>query len=139
MVTEVDLDAVASLKESFAPDEPLFVVNLLKYRERALYPEGSPHAGISGREAYYARYLPAFASVNAGAEISPIWVGNVAGLLTGSDGERWDDIAIVRYASFGAFVEAATSQAYVEQAEPHRLAAIENFRLIATRNAELPA
>lgn len=138
MATEMNLDAVASLKENFGPDEPLFVVNLLKYREHARYPGGSPLAGITGREAYFSHYLPAFASVNVGKDISPIWVGTVAGMLVGEDGEQWDDVAIVQYPSFSVFVEAATSQPYVDQAEPHRLAALEDLRLIATKKAQLP-
>ena len=138
MATEVDPNAVASLKGRFAPDEPLFVVNLLRYREHAHYPEGSPHVGMSGREAYVSRYLPAFAEVNAGMDIKPIWVGNVAGLLTDGEGDQWDDVAIVQYPSFTSFVEAATSQAYIDQAEPHRLAALKDFCLIATRKAQLP-
>ena len=42
------LEALAKLPD----DEPVVMLNLLRFRARAEYPEGSGHAPCTGREAY---------------------------------------------------------------------------------------
>ena len=41
---------------------PFFVLNLLRYSERADYGDRTDAASSSGREAYHERYVPAFAA-----------------------------------------------------------------------------
>ncbi|MFD2580537.1 hypothetical protein ACFSTD_22150 [Novosphingobium colocasiae] len=49
-------DAWSDLSACVAPGVPIVSLNLLRFRDTALYPEGSGHAPCSGRTAYYDRY-----------------------------------------------------------------------------------
>ena len=53
-------------------------------------------------------------------------------------GEQWDGIAIVEYLGFDAFRTLVESNAYKAQAHPHRVAALADWRLIATGKADMP-
>lgn len=120
------------------PDEaPCVMLNLLRYRERADYGEKSDAPACSGREAYFKRYVPAFGRL-AAAGIAPVWIGRVAAALVAPTNEHWDDVALVRYPSFRAFRDLVESDAYREQAQPHRLAALAEWRLIASVEMSMP-
>lgn len=118
--------------------QPMFVVNLLRYRETADYGEGDEQPRCSGREAYFARYVPAFAELTQGQDIGVQWLGKVHAALVGPADEAWDDVALVRYPNFAAFRTIVGSAAYRETAAPHRRAALADLRLLATRPAPLP-
>lgn len=114
------------------------MVNLVRYYTQADYETGSDLPPCSGREAYFQRYAPAFNKVALGQDYGLFWVGNVQGVLVGSDGEAWDDIVIVRYASFAVLRRILESAAYAEQAAPHRRAALAGWKFIVTTQPELP-
>lgn len=82
--------------------------------------------------------MPAFSEVAEGTGIKPFWVGNALAGIVGPSDEAWDDVAIVEYPSFAAFRELVESDAYKTQADPHRSAALADWRLIATNKADLP-
>ena len=73
------------------PDGPIFMVNLLKFKERAEYEDGR-ESNLSGREAYmiYGRavgeLLPKFGG-------RPVFVGDVTFLSLGQAEELWDEVA----------------------------------------------
>ena len=52
--------------------------------------------------------------------------------------EQWDDVAIVGYPGLAAFRTLVESEAYKKEADPHRSAALADWRLIATSKADLP-
>lgn len=122
-------------------DVPIVMVNLLRYREKALYVAGEQGEVRSGRDVYFQSYVPAFTQVAASAEstksIRPIFLGAAVGVLAGPAGEVWDDVALVEYPSLEAFRTVVESSIYRERAEPHRLAALEDWRLIATVRTDL--
>lgn len=131
---EVDTVELARLEATLPSDAPLHVLNLLRFRERALYPEGVEPAGATGREAYFEGYRTAFQAVAAslGVEgIGPAWVGTVAGVIAGGADDRWDMVSIIRYPSVAAFRRVVGSDAYKRRAEPLRRAALAEWRLIA--------
>ena len=117
---------------------PIYMVNLLRYREQAAYDDPATAAPCTGREAYFQRYIPAFAKVTAGEGITPFWVGNVLAQLVAPPDEHWDDVAIVEYPSFAVFQHLMENPAYRTEAEPHRRAALADWRLIPTSKAQLP-
>lgn len=119
-------------------DQPIFMLNLLRYNDQTTYAAGSGFAPCSGREAYFQRYVPAFGELAKGTGIKPFWIGNVFAGVVAPAGERWDDVAIVEYPSFDAFRKLVESDAYKTMANPHRLAALADWRLIATSQADLP-
>lgn len=136
--TDMTRDALDTAAAAGSAGQPIFMLNLLRYNEQANYGDDAPFAPCSGREAYFQRYVPAFSEVAEGTGIKPFWIGNVlAGIVAPAD-EQWDDVAIVEYPSFGAFRTLVESEAYKAKADPHRSAALADWRLIATSKAELP-
>lgn len=134
-------EAVQAAADVTPEDSPFFMVNLLRYKERADYGDRTDVAPCSGREAYFQRYVPAFNAV-AAAEgitgITPFWVGTILARVVAPADEQWDDIAIVEYPNFAAFRRVVESPNYDTEAAPHRKAALEDWRLIATAKVVLP-
>jgi hypothetical protein len=86
----------------------------------------------SGREAYFARYLPAFnetASPYGATEL--VFGGNVVSSVVGPLDEVWDGIGLVRYPGIEVFQKLIADSAYLAKAEPHRAAALADWRLYA--------
>ena len=81
----------------------IYMVNLLKYKEKAEYADGRETA-LSGREAY-ALYTDGvekcLAEVGGGVEFK----GHVKRLMLGSVEDLWDDVAIARYPSRTAMLQ----------------------------------
>lgn len=80
-------------------DGPIWMVNLMAYRTRALY--DGVEADVSGREADD-RYAPLDVLADIGAEV--VFVGDVEDQLLG-DSPRWDRIGVVKYPSRRSFIE----------------------------------
>jgi hypothetical protein len=122
---------------------PVQMVNLLRYRAAADYSADSGLPDCSGQEAYFQRYIPAFAKVAAavapGEVFTPVWVGAVSGTLVPPAGETWHAVAIVEYPSFEVLRRIIDSPQYKADADPHRRAALEDWRFIATQKMDLPA
>ncbi len=117
-------------------DRPIDMLNLVRLRDRAAYPEGHELAdkGLTGAEAY-ARY---------GAETGPIlarlggrivWRGAFQTTLIGPADERWDHCFIARYPTAHAFLQMVTDPAY-QKAVVHRQAAVLTSRLIRCATTE---
>lgn len=114
-------------------DHPIEMLNLVKFRDRAAYPEGHElaDAGLSGAEAYR-NYGRETAPVIARLGASIVWRGTFQTVLIGPGDEAWDEMFIARYPSAHAFLEMVTDPAY-RQAVVHRQAAVETSRLIRTK------
>ena len=133
-------EALAAAARVVPEGSPVVMLNLLRYREVADYggspaPAGGPvTAGASGRAAYADGYLPAFAAVaaQAGVELEVLYYGQVHAALVAPPAERWDDVVLVRYPSLAGFRRIVGSPAYAQQADAHRLAALADWRLVAT-------
>jgi uncharacterized protein (DUF1330 family) len=138
-VTPDGLDAASS---ALAGKGPVQMVNFLRYRAAAGYDAGAEHPPCSGQEAYFQRYIPAFAKVAAavapGETFSVSWVGGVVATLVPPTGESWHAIAIVEYPSFEVLRRIIDSPEYRSEADPHRRAALEDWRFIATQKMDLP-
>jgi uncharacterized protein (DUF1330 family) len=118
-------------------DQPIWMLNLVRYRDVADYPAGHPlHGqGLSGAEAYR-RYGedsgPIFARVGG----SVVWRGAMQLMLTGPDDEAWDAIFIAHYANAGAFLAMVTDPDYRE-AVKHRQAAVLTSRLVRMQSLDV--
>lgn len=131
--------ALEAAAHSLGGNEPVYMVNLVHYRDRAVYEGGVELPPCSGREAYFQRYAPAFNKVAQGEDYSLFWIGNIRGVLVGSEGgEAWDDIVIVRYSSFPALRRILESPSYETDAAPHRRAALADWKFIVTTQPDLP-
>ncbi len=134
-ITELHPQTIEAGAAAVAPDTSFVMLNLLRYKEEADYGPGSPFTPCSGREAYYGRYVPAFAKIAAKSpntqNFKPAFLGSVLASLVNSGDEPWDDVVLVEYGNYAAFREVAESDEYERDAAPHRRAALENWRLIA--------
>jgi uncharacterized protein (DUF1330 family) len=82
-------------------DGPFIMVNLLKFRDCARYPDGSD-AHLSGAAAFMRYGIAAYKLVlTAGGR--PLDGGDVTGLILGDVEDLWDSIGLVEYPSLSAF------------------------------------
>lgn len=124
-------ESFRALSRDVPADVPIAMLNLLRFREQAAYPEGSGHAACTGREAY-ARYsahaLPAVAA--AGGQV--LFSGSALAHPIAPPEERWDEVLCVAYPSVKAFFAMVMAPDYQAQSV-HRSAALLDARLICTR------
>ena len=83
-----------------AQDGPVWMVNLMHYRDRAEYADGR-ESTISGQEADD-RYAPFESLTAVGAEL--VFLADVESQLLG-DTPRWDRVAVVKYPTRRAFID----------------------------------
>ncbi len=100
---------------------PLVMVNLLRFREVATYPDGS-EPELSGRDAYM-RYGVAVEACIAQVGGRGLFSGPVTGMLLGAAEEPWDMVALVWYPSPKAMMEMVALPEY-RDIEVHRLAGL---------------
>ncbi len=111
-------------------DRPIHMLNLIRFRELADYPEGHPmHGkGLTGAEAY-AIYEQRFQELVADDGAAMVWEGPLECVVTGPAGE-WDKAFVMGYPHAGVFMAMVKNEAYVRDALPHRTAAVADSRLI---------
>ena len=112
-------------------DTPVMMLNLLRFRDRAAYPDGRDASGAEAYRAYGEASAPVFKRV--GGEI--IWLGVPEVMLIGPLDKQWDLAFVARYPTAAAFLEMVTDPVYRE-AVKHRQAAVLDSRLIRTRPVE---
>lgn len=124
--------AAAQFAEFFgaAEDGPFVMVNLLKFKARAEYADGSD-PDLTGRQAY-ARYAEAVAGLIVGLGGRIRYSGEVTGLMIGEVDELWDMVALAEYPSLAAFRAMATSPE-MRAIEHHRSAGLAGQLNIRTR------
>lgn len=102
-------------------DGPFVMVNLLKFKDKAEYPDGSD-AGLSGRDAYL-RYGAAVQACLATVGGKALFSGAVTELLLGEIDTLWDMVALAQYPSREAMRAMVMSTEY-QAIEKHRLAGL---------------
>lgn len=117
-------------------DEPIHMLNLLRYRDLANYPEGHEHEGKgwTGRRAYeeYGRTSgPIFRRL--GGRV--VWRGQFQTVVTGPEAMEWDDGFIAAYPDAAAFLEMVKDADY-QRAVANRTAALADSRLIRFQPGE---
>jgi len=122
---DADTDALDQMMQG-DPDEPVVMLNLLKYRETAL--DG---AGVDGQtgEAAYREYGRLFAELQPRFGGEPIWMGRGGLSVIGDD--DWDIVILVRYPTRRQFVDMLTDADY-QAIAPVRAAALADSRLLET-------
>ncbi|MDP6951408.1 MAG: DUF1330 domain-containing protein [Alphaproteobacteria bacterium] len=107
------------------PEEPVVMLNLLRYRERAA--DGFGVDGLSGRDAYtvYGRRFAEEMHPRYGGE--PIWMGRGLNSIVGP--EDWDVVILVRYPTRRQFIAMLNDPDYRAMA-PIRAAALADSRLV---------
>jgi uncharacterized protein (DUF1330 family) len=108
-----------------ADDGPIHMLNLVRLKVDATYPDGRRTTGREAYAAYGRESGPIFRRV--GGHIA--WSGDFRLMLIGPEEERWDICFIAEYPGAAAFVEMIKDPQY-QQAVRHRQAAVEDSRLI---------
>ena len=106
------------------------MLNLIRLRDSALYPEGHERHGqvVSAEEAYRA-YGEDSGPILKLVGGSIVYSANFEFVLIGPESEHWDIVFIAQYPSTDAFVSMVKNPDY-QQAVVHRQAAVRNSRLI---------
>ncbi len=117
-------------------DRPVWMVNLMKYRDRAEYADGR-ESTLTGAEAddLYAPFGPLAA---VGAEI--VFVATVEDQLLGAE-PKWDRVAVVQYPTGRAFLEMQEREDF-RALHVHKEAGMEQTIVMGCRpigNPEVPA
>ena len=111
-------------------DGPMCMVNLLKFKEKAEYEDGS-EPELSGRDAYL-RYGAGVQACLAAVGGSARFTGFVTDLLLGEVEELWDMVALAEYPSLAAFQQMAMSP-QMHAIEHHRTAGLAGQLNIRTK------
>ena len=115
-------------------DKPIFMVNLLKFKKLAQYPD-KRETNLTGQEAY-AIYGKEVVEHLAKVGGKPIFGGNVERLMLGEVEDLWDQVAIAMYPSRKAMLEMISDPDYIESAQ-HRVAGLEGQLNIETSVEEI--
>ena len=106
-------------------DTPISMLNLIRLRETATYPDGETCSGAEAYRRYGEHSGPIFREL--GGEI--IWRGSQECMLTGPTDKHWDIAFIASYPNAGAFLAMVTNPDY-QAIVIHRSVAVEDSRLI---------
>lgn len=126
-----NLEAASKLIPS---DQPYVMMNMMKFKTKAQYPAnftGPKENSSTGREAYIVykdQFMRRAAELNV--ELSIVFLGRAhTQLVKGpQEGENYDVTLLVRFPSFAAFRSILEDNEYIEKIQPHRIAALQEFR-----------
>ncbi|MVN78869.1 DUF1330 domain-containing protein [Hymenobacter sp. HMF4947] len=123
------LDAVVAAAAALPAEQPVVMLNLLRYRDQATYDDPTTQPPRTGHEAYQA-YIAAFLQYNDPAEFTIVFQGAAQAQLAGLPGEQWDAVALVEYRNLNVFRRWVESDIYTSQVAPIRRAALADWRLL---------
>ena len=110
-----------------ATGKPIAMLNLLKFKDRAVYEDGRP-TEVTGAEAY-ALYAKAFQEIMGPRGVKILYAGETRGVLIGAGDDLWDEVAIIEYPSTQVMLDMLRDEEY-QQAQQHRAAGLEGQLLI---------
>ena len=121
-------DQMAAFLES-GNDEPIYMVNLLKFKDKAEYPD-KRETDLSGKEAY-AIYTKEVQHHLAKVGGKGIFGAEVKRLMLGEVDELWDSVAIAKYPNRKAMLDMISDPDYIKSAQ-HRVAGLKGQLNIET-------
>ena len=117
------------------PAGPIYMVNLLKFKEKAEYEDGR-ETDLTGYEAYqlYAKEVGKLLTEFGG---KGIFAGDVTFLALGQVEDLWDEVAIAMYPKRADLLQMSSSKKW-QEISVHRTAGLAgqlNIETVAQRNA----
>ena len=111
-------------------DEPIFMVILLKFKDRAEYPD-KRESNLSGKEAFaiYSKEVVGHLEKVGG---KPIFGSEVTRLMLGEVEDLWDQVAIAMYPNRKAMLKMISDPDYIKSAQ-HRVAGLAGQLNIETK------
>ena len=138
-MSEIAVDPLPEQVKAFLANhpegQPVFMLNLLKFKTRATYKDGED---VSGAEAY-ARYGEAFGKLVKSLNIDgahSVYGGKMGSWLIGQGEGEWDAVAIFRYPDAKTMFETVSSERY-RKIHKHRKAGLEGQLLIACDDGDI--
>ena len=119
-VTPSDPNHIRKMMEK-GPDGPIFMVNLLKFKDKAEYEDGRD-TDLTGREAY-ALYGAAVAGILPKFGGRVFFAADATFLALGQVEELWDEVAIAVYPERAAMLKMSMSEEW-QAAGVHRAAGL---------------
>ena len=111
-------------------DTPIHMLNLVRFKDKATYPEGHELAekGLTGAEAYreYMRTIQPVLT-RSGGQI--VWAGAFEAMVTGPAEWEWDETFVMAYPDAAAFFSMLKDPDYAPVVI-HRQAAVATSRLV---------
>jgi uncharacterized protein (DUF1330 family) len=116
--------------KSLPRGEPIHMLNLIRLKPRAEYPQGHPDHGkdMTGLEAYRA-YGRTTAHIFKRLGGRQVWAGKPQVMVTGPQSEAWDLAFIAEYPNAEAFIAMVRDPEYRDLVQ-HRSAAVADSRLL---------
>jgi len=130
-MTYIDPDREAwEIFKGLPRDQPIQMLNLVRLKPEATYPEGHPDhgKGLSGRDAYRA-YGRTTAHILKGLGGRQVWAGRPQVMVTGPQAEAWDIAFIAEYPNADAFIAMVRDPEYRDLVQ-HRTAGVADSRLL---------
>lgn len=112
---------------------PIVMLNMLRFREQAVFPEDKdPGQSMTGEQAYqlYMKHTAPLIK-KSGGEVLFYGTGNH--FLIGPEAERWDMVLLVRHHSQERFLAFAQDEEYLKTAY-YRNAGLEDSRLLPLKS-----
>jgi hypothetical protein len=129
----IDQEYAARLATTSAADDgPVWMVNLMKYRDVADYSDGRDST-VSGREADDL-YSPLDSLAAVGAR--PVFFGEVDQQLLG-DAPVWDRIGVVKYPTRKSFIDMQSLPAF-QESHQHKAAGMESTIVMGSQPMQQP-
>lgn len=125
---EASAEAGKIFFQDFHDKEKIVMLNMLKFKKTAEYPEDAFSKKISGKEAYDI-YIKNTQSKLKQLDSRVLFYGAGNRFLIGPEHEKWDAVLLVEHASILNFMEFAKSTDYINNLK-HRTAALEDSRLL---------
>lgn len=110
---------------------PIHMLNLIRLRERADYPDGRDATGFEA----YSEYSRISAAPARALGMSIAWRGGFELMMVGPETERWDLCFLAQYPGVEAFVSLMRHPEYRE-AMIHRQAGVADSRLVRLKQLE---
>ena len=126
--THVLSDRQLQVLDTLPPDQPVVMLNLLRFHDQAAYADTDQAEPCSGREAYK-RYSQTSLQTIAAVGGRVIFGGKAHEALIGPQEERWHQAFLVQYPSPAAF-RAMMAMPQYQACVHHRTAALADSRLI---------
>jgi hypothetical protein len=134
---ELRADAVVAAAATLPAEQPVVMLNLLRYRDQAAYDHPTTQPPQTGEQAFQA-YVEAFLQYNDPAEFTIVFQGAAQAQLAGLPGEQWDAVALVEYRNLDVFRRWVESDFYTSQIAPIRRAALADWRLLLLTRPATP-
>jgi len=135
---ELRFDTLLATAAALPAEQPVVMLNLLRYRAQAAYDDSATQPPQTGQEAYQA-YIDAFLQYNNPTEFTIVFQGAAQAQLAGLPGEQWDAVALVEYRNLGVFRRWVESDVYTHQVAPIRRAALADWRLLLLTRPSAPS